>query len=345
MPRILIIRPSAIGDVVMASAMLPAIKKAWPQVSVSWVLEPHLLDLLRYHPAIEEVIPWPKTKWLSLLRQGRFVRLLKELVFFSRLLREREYDMALETTGLLKGRLLAYLSGARERVGFESREPGRFLMTRVISRGPQNHWISSEYRYLLESLGIDTEDFRPFLYLPGELRERVRESLFRSGIREEAFILFCPFTTRPQKHWFLQRWIDLARVIRERLSMPVVLLGGVGDRELAQKFGSLAINLVGQTSLLESAAVVSLARVVVGVDTGLTHMGVALDRPTVALFGATRPYLHTMFSKVRILYRPRPCSPCRRRVTCDHRYHCMREITVREVLAKVTELIEGDHGA
>ncbi|WP_456430855.1 glycosyltransferase family 9 protein [Thermosulfuriphilus sp.] len=338
--RIIIIRPSAIGDVVMASPLLAAIKRAWPGAKVSWVIEPHLAELIRHHPDLDEVIVWPKGKWLALLKSGRFATLFKAIKDFSQPLKDRGYDLALETTGLLRGRLLAYLSGARERIGFGSKEPGDFLMTKIISRGPQNHRMGSEYFYLLKALGIDPGPFRPSIHIPKGAKERVGETLAAFGLKDN-FVLFCPFTTRPQKHWFFERWQDLAEGIKRRFSLPVVILGGPGERRLARELPAWVVNLVGEMSLIESAAVVARARVVIGVDTGLTHMGVALRRPTIALFGATRPYLEPPSSEVRIVYKPRPCSPCRRKVTCGHQYLCMRDIQVEEILSLVAEFLKG----
>jgi len=124
--------------------------------------------------------------------------------------------------------------------------------------------------------------------------------------------------------------------------LPVALLGGPADRAAGEKMataaGTAAVNLAGSTSLSQAAALIARSRAVVGVDTGLSHMGIALRRPTLLLFGATCPYTDTTRADARVLYHARACAPCRRRPTCDGRFDCMRDIGTEEVLAALRQL-------
>ncbi len=342
--KILIIRPSSIGDIVMASPLIDALHRAYPGVRLSWLVEPGAWRLLEAHPGLEEVICWPKAAWKQCFRRGRWFALAVRVRRFSTALQARRFDVALDIQGLLRSRLLARLSGAPMRIGFESREPGRFLLTRVISKGPSSKGMSSEYRYLAEKLGADPGSFEPRLGLSRETRERARRLLRQWGI-EAPFAVLCPFTTRPQKHWLEERWAAVADALGERYRLPVLILGGNGDREAAGRMVTMADggvrSLAGRTSIEEAAAVLSRAALVVGVDTGLTHMGVAFRRPMVALFGSTCPYIATPNPAARVLYRSLPCSPCRRSPTCQGRFDCMRILTVDQVLAAVRDLFEG----
>jgi len=96
---------------------------------------------------------------------------------------------------------------------------------------------------------------------------------------------------------------------------------------------------------VQSAAVIKNAALMIGVDTGLTHMGTAFMRPTVALFGSTCPYLITASPATRVLYHPFPCSPCRRSPTCSGEFPCMADITVAEVMENSVQLLESAGGA
>jgi heptosyltransferase-1 len=121
------------------------------------------------------------------------------------------------------------------------------------------------------------------------------------------------------------------------------MLGGPGDRAPAAAIAGAAgvgrvIDLTGRTSLPVAAALIDRCRALVGVDTGLTHMGIALRRPTLALFGSTCPYLDTARPDATVIYHPRDCSPCRRRPSCGGRFDCMRDIGVDEVLAALDRL-------
>ena len=94
-------------------------------------------------------------------------------------------------------------------------------------------------------------------------------------------------------------------------------------------------DLTGRTAIGEAAALIQEASLLVGVDTGLSHMGIAFGIPSVLLFGATRPYLDTGRANAEVIYHPLPCSPCRRRPTCHGDYTCMRSIEAAEVMAAI----------
>ena len=122
-----------------------------------------------------------------------------------------------------------------------------------------------------------------------------------------------------------------------------VLLGGPGDATQAPAIAAAVpklVNLVGTLKLDETAAVIATAALLIGVDTGLTHMGSALQVPTVALFGSTRPYLDAGTARTTILYEALPCAPCRRHPTCGGRFDCMRAIEVDAVLQQAHRVMQ-----
>lgn len=339
---ILIIRPSAIGDIVMASPMIRTLREGYPESRISWLAEPHVADLLRHNPDLSEVIVWPKAQWRRMLKEGKWSALARDVRRLGGDLRRRRFDLVLDAVGLLKSRFLARLSGGRERIGFTSREPGEFLMSRVISRGPSNKRMSSEYRYMMEELGLEPGQFRPNLVLSADDLNAAARLQDEHGLG--FYAVLAPFTTRPQKHWFEDRWGALAAEVRERLGLTPVILGGPSDIEAGNRIqafssGPVAL-LAGKTTLSQTAALVKGAALLVGVDTGLTHMGTAFGLPTVALFGATCPYLETASPLTRVLYKPHPCSPCKRSPTCDGDFTCMRALTVDEVIATAADLLE-----
>jgi heptosyltransferase-1 len=218
-------------------------------------------------------------------------------------------------------------------------------MTRLIGRGPDSHQISSEYRYLAEQLDWPADAFRPRVY-PGAEAVREAAALVSRHRLADGFAVLCPFTTRPQKHWIDRRWAQLAVRIRGRFSLRSVMLGGPGDVDAGQAIATgnpeAIVNLVGSTTLLTAAATIEHARVVIGVDTGLSHMGLAFLRPTLLLFGSTCPYTETGTRNARVLYHPRACSPCRRRPTCDGAFTCMRDIGVDEVMDALAVLMQAE---
>jgi len=345
-PAILIVRLSAIGDVVFASPLIHALRLRYPAAHISWLAQPEARVLLEHHPELDEVIVWPRGEWETLWRQRRLLALWRAIRAFRKTLRARRFDMALDVHSLMKSGFLTWLSGAPQRIGLGSREGSQWLMTRLIGKGDSKR-IGSEYLRLAEVLGLPVDDFEMKLVL-GEADDRFAGKLIDERGLQNGYAVICPFTTRPQKHWFETSWIHLVPQLQQQLGLPVVLLGGPGDREAATRIqagvnGALT-SLAGETSLTQAAALIKHADLVIGVDTGLTHMGIAFNRPSISLFGSTCPYLDTTHDNAVVLYHKLDCSPCKRRPTCNGRFDCMRAITVNEVLDQARRLLHAGSG-
>jgi heptosyltransferase-1 len=340
--RVLVVRLSAIGDVIMASGLIPVMHDAWPDARVAWLTQDGNAALLRANPRLAEVIVLPRGRWARLWTERRYGTVLRELRAFARDLRTRRFDLVLDLQGLVKSGVWAWLSGAPERIGLGSREGSSRLMTRVVGRDVDDDRLGKEYRALAVALGLDAARFAMDIVIPERDSVAAQAMLGAAGVGSD-YAVFAPFTTRPQKHWLAERWPALAGRLAAERGWRAVLLGGPGDRgqaeEMASASGGAAVALAGETSLTEAAAVIRGARLLVGVDTGLTHLGVAMGVPTLPLFGSTCPYQRAPEGRLRVIYLPRPCSPCRRRPTCGGSFDCMREISVDRVVSEVGELL------
>jgi heptosyltransferase-1 len=340
--RILLVRLSAIGDIVFASPLISALRRACPGAHIAWLVQPECRALLDHHPDLDETICCPLGHWRRLWRERR----LGELVTGIRALRQtlllRHFDLAIDLQGLLKSGLLTRLSGAPDRIGLGSREGSRWLMTRTLPRGGDPRRIGSEYLHLAERLGLPSAPFEMAVHYSAAEAAFAQELTVRERLTG-GYAVLCPFTTRPQKHWFEERWATLATRLGSDLGLVPILLGGPSDQEAAARIAGETecrlVNLVGRTSLTEAAALIDGAELLVAVDTGLGHMGISFGTPSLLLFGSTRPYLDTTRANARVLYHPLPCSPCKRRPTCGGTFTCMREIQVGEVLGAVRDLI------
>lgn len=341
MKRVLIVRTSAIGDVVFASPLAAAIKRTHPDAFVAWLVEPGIDALIAHDPAIDARILWPKAEWAQLWRSGRCIELWRRVRALRAELRSHHFDTVLDLQGLLKSGVLAWLSGAPTRIGLGSREGSQWLMSRVVPRGGDVARISSEYLYLAGQLELDTGDFMPALHVAPEADARAQALLTEYGLVPGRYAVFAAFTTRPQKHWFEDAWQTLAAKLVAQTGLTPVLLGGPGDAQAAARIAAGApglINLVGRTKLPQAAALVRSAGLLVGVDTGLTHMGIAFSVPTVAIFGSTCPYTKTGRANARVIWLGMHCSPCRRRPTCGGAWTCLRDITPERVLEDVARV-------
>ena len=345
--RILVVRLSALGDIVMASGLIPALKTRFPDAEVSWVCEPVCAPLLKHNPRLKQVIVWPRGEWQALWKAKRYADLWRAVRAFRAQLRAEQFDLVLDGQGLLKSGLVAWFTGAPRRVSIIAREGSHRLVHEVVTPPPGGDPVmGSEYRYLAHYLGAPQGSFVHDLAVGEAQRERAREVLHErlqsawgvepasSSTPPRPLVVLAPFTTRPQKHWVEANWSELGRRMLAQGLQPVVL-GGPADREAAERICAgqpQLINLAGALKLDESVALIADAQLLVGVDTGLTHMGSALRIPTLALFGSTRPYREGPTPRTRILCDNLPCSPCRRRPTCNGAFTCMTGLSTERVL-------------
>lgn len=351
-------RLTARGDVLLASPVVEALRRRYPKAHIAWAVESHARSMIEHHEGLDEIIVWDRAAWKSLIRAGRWGALWRAFRELRGKLRAPGFDIALDLQGLLRSGWVAWLSGAPVRIGLGSKEGSRMLMTRTVPRhGTAPGSTSLQYPYFADALGLPAEALPLHLTLSDEEEGFVPPFIAEHGL-EGGYAALAPFTTRPQKHWFEDRWAALAERIRDELRLPVVLLGGPADREAARRIAAAGqkriqgdapmerrtgdenagtgspppiIDLTGRTRLGEAAAVVKHAGLFLGVDTCLSHVSVAFRRPSVLLFGSNIPYREAPHARARIALELQPCAPCGNRPTCGGAFRCMRALEVEEV--------------
>jgi len=339
MKKVLIIRLSAIGDIVFASTILKPLKGSNEDIHLTWMVKSSFSPILLGNPFIDEVISLPIERWNVLKKEKRYILLLKDIYNFCRNLRSKKFDIAIDLHGILKGAIWAFISGAKLKIGLGKKELNYILLDKTFPRDGEKGFFGSEYLFLVESLGFQVSDRKPFIYLDEKVILNVKEK-FLKNLSE--FFVVAPFTTRPQKHWINNYWIDLLNMLNDSFpDKKIFILGGKIDYEYAKQFtiNENIINLAGKTDLLEAAVLIYLSNGIIGVDTGLTHMGTAFEKPTIAIFGSTCPYLETTNINTKVLYANLECSPCRRNPICNNRFDCMIAIRPEIVFEEFKKII------
>ncbi len=326
--RILLIRLSAFGDVVIATGLLHGLKRAWPDAEVDWLVQPEFAPLLRTQPAIAQVLTWERKRWGALWRSFHWLQLFQLIRAFSAGLKAREYDIVIDAQGLLKSRVLARLAGGQFRIGYGSKEPGKHWLHQIVPRFQEAH---AQRRYV-------GDEHAPMLKALTGRSDPIPQLQLAAATAVAPYIVVAPYTTRPQKHWPEAHWRTLLKALADR-GQHVIVLGGPADAPaatalLASVNSPLIESRAGQTSLLAAAQCIAGAQAVVGVDTGLTHLGFALGRPTVAVFGSTRPYAAAREPYSCVLFLDLPCAPCGRHPTCGGRFDCLAQLGPQQVLAR-----------
>ncbi|BBP46623.1 LPS heptosyltransferase-1 [Thiosulfatimonas sediminis] len=338
--KILLVRMSAMGDIVMASPLLKALKNRYPDAKISWAVQPEFADVIRGHELLDELIIIPKSQWVQDFKALRWFKLWRELRQMKQRLRAANYDLAIDLQSLAKSGVLVKWSQAKRKIGLNSREGSQKWMDEVVDGNlVKGDLISSEYQAMAHYLGCSIGSFS--MHLPANL-DTPNWKTIRAELGSD-YLVFCPFTTRPQKHWFDENWQALAQCLP--VNQKIAILGGPGDKlaaeVLMQSMPAHVINLVGKTRIQEAIAVIRHSQGVIGVDTGLTHMGIAENKPTLALFGSTLPYVNTRRDNAKVLYHKLDCSPCRRNPICDGRFDCMRALTPEWVVQEWQRLNQG----
>lgn len=328
----------------MASGVLPKLRQAYGGARIDWLVQEECAGLLQAAPDLDHVVVWPRRSWEKGLKRGRLAGVLGQARELVGRLRSADYDLVLDLQGLWKSGIWAWLSRGAWRVGLDSREGSGMVMSTVVKSTKGDKRIASEYKTLLESLPlVDAHGYALGLEPNGKDRAFVHRLLASHGVAPGRYFLLCPFTTRPQKHWVDARWVELGEVLYRRFRLPSVLAGGPGDRDkagwMAGRFSTPVVNLAGRTSLSQGLALVQSAGLVIGVDTGLTHMGVMSPVPAMALFGSTCPYMQVDSDRALVLYDKQPCSPCKRNPTCGGEFKCMQALSVEAVLEGASRLL------
>lgn len=346
--NILIVKTSAIGDVLHTLPALHALRRRYPEAHISWLVEEEASDIVLGHPALDQVLISARKRWLRDLREGDRLSALREIVRLIRSLRSRRYDLLIDFQGLLKSSMFITCCRATRKVGFgrgmaHSEGSYLFLSERVPPVTMDTHAVDRELM-LLEAIGIPAQGVEFTLPLGPHDHLRANELLTAHGLAPGApFIAINPMTTWPTKHWQATSFAELTDALL-RQGRTVVFTGGQGDHaaiaELCGRLGQPgAINLAGATTLKTLAAVYTKATLLITTDTGPMHLAAAVHTPVVALFGPTAPWRTGPYGAGhRVIRKELPCSPCLKRVCRFGTTECMRAITVDEVLAAVAEI-------
>jgi heptosyltransferase I len=346
--NILIVKLSAIGDVIHTLPALNAIRRHYPDAHITWLVEEAAADLVIGHRALDRVIVSGRKRWIAQLKSSRRKQAIAEIRTFWRDLRDTHYDIIIDFQSLLKSGMLVRLARGTRRIGFDKGMQHQehsylFLNERVPPVDMEVHALTRGLM-LLESIGIYTREAVYHVPVSEVDRHRVNDLLRDQGINgRRRLVAINPMALWETKLWRSERFAALAdRLVREK-NIDVVFTGGPADRPAVREIVSLmaapVTNIAGRTSLKMLAALYGQAALLVTTDTGPMHLAAAVDTKVVALFGPTAPWRTGPYGKGhRVIRVPLSCSPCFKRQcnTC----RCMDLITVDAVFEGVTALLD-----
>ncbi len=337
--KILIIKLSSIGDCVHTLPVLHALREGIREdIEIDWLVEEAASSILTGHPLIDELI---------VSRRGWRKNFAYNLSI-SRYLNNKKYDIVIDFQGLAKSAIWVLLSGGKRKVGFSnSRELSTFFLNdKPMAYDPDMHAVDRYMELAKYISGYGGEVVFP-VHIDRAAEARVASLLRDSGISPgDPFVVLFPVARWATKLWTVEGFSEVTRGISGRFGMKAVFAGGPEDREYISRItgagGSGAVDLTGKTGLMELAALLSLSRLAVTVDTGPMHIACAVGTPVVALFGPTAPWRTGPYGDKNVVIRKAlPCSPCFKRV-CPTDNECTRDITPEEVLDAIGAVLGGE---
>ena len=341
-PRVLIIKPSSLGDIVHALPVLAALRARYPFAHLAWLVSRPFAPLLDGHPLLDEVIPFDRRGYGRMLRSPRA---LADFVGFVRDLRRRRFNLVLDLQGLVRSGFLAWATGAPRRVGFDdARELAWLFYTQRVAGSRRDcHAVEMNLR-LARAIELDVQ--RPAFPLglrAQELTDARRLLDGAAGRPLERFTAVLPGARWETKRWRAERFAELIERLHADGFPPCVLLGADGDRTSADRIIAAThaptVDLVGRTSQRDLIAVLSLAELVISNDSGPMHIAAALGKPLVAIFGPTNPARTGPYSQsARVVQVPLPCVPCYRHECPLLHHNCMVQLEVEPVIQAVRAL-------
>jgi lipopolysaccharide heptosyltransferase I len=349
--NILIVKTSAIGDVIHTLPSLWSLRARFPEAHIAWLVEETAAELVIGHPAVNRVLVARRKRWLQDLRRGRLLRALSGFVDFIRQLRDTRYDLVIDFQGLLKSAIWVVLARGPRKAGFgrgmEHAEHSYLALNERIPAVDMNQHAIDRSLLLLKGLGIPSAGIRYTLPISAEQQSQATALLRACEVLEaDRLAAINPMARWPTKLWEPQYFAALAERL-EREGIRVVFTGGESDKpaidEIARFMTRPLRRLDGKTSLITLAALYRRAQVVVTTDSGPMHLAAAVGTSVVALFGPTAPWRTGPYGSNHVILRADlSCSPCFKKQCLTTVYEeraCMKRLTVdtvaQAVLAKI----------
>jgi lipopolysaccharide heptosyltransferase I len=329
--KILIIKPSSLGDIVHALPFLCVMHECFPAASIDWIVARGNEGLLEGNPMIRRLWIIDKDSWKKF---GSLTGTVAEMANIARALRKEKYDMVIDLQGLMRSAVMTKATGARVRIGFsEAREGSTVFYTHKVRGGTGIHAVD-RYLRIAAALGCDIVNVRFPMPL---IREPEKITRLRKELGEYAVIV--PGARWQTKRWPSESFGSLAALIRIRS----VIVGNEADRftaeQIAEQSRGNALSMAGDTDVAGLLCLIRGAKYVITNDSGPMHMAAAYGIPAVAIFGPTNPALTGPYGHGHIVVKTGvDCSPCRKRKCDDLR--CMKEISVERVHQEIKS-IEG----
>ena len=336
--NILILKPSALGDIVLALPALTALRRSFPDAKISWLVRPEFAPLLENHPHLDKIITFDRKilskVYFSLKALGALNSLIKEL-------RQSKFDAVFDFQGLFRSAILAWLSGCKKRFGMaNSREMAHLFYTHKIKQDSDSIHLVDFYLKIAEAAGANNTDVEFILPSIPEAANAVDKLLESRNIQSGQYVVLVPGSAHIDKCWLAERFAQLADKISSKFNLPIVAIGTNSEKIRVEEINKLTdtkiIDFAGQTSLKELIELMRSAKLVISNDTGPGHIASALGTPLVMMYSWSNPARIAPYGRPECMVARDPYSRGME-IKSDNPKHSVINITVDEVFEKVCE--------
>jgi heptosyltransferase I len=365
--RILLIKPSALGDVVHTLPVLVKLRARYPRAQIDWLITPENAEVVRYHPALSNVVLFARRDFSKRGRRWRafvsFFDLLKQI-------RSAKYELIIDMHGQVRSAFFALISGARVRIGFDrpikrgltvsaehdlknipghgwrgAREGSWIAYTHRIPISTLDVHAIDRYLWVAPLLGLDDNPPDLTIHLSPQATNKVNRLLEEHGVpASKPLVVLVPGTIWETKHWTIEGFAGVARQFLQD-GFAVALAGTTRDQQRCRQIAAAApgtCDLSGKTTPADLAALIRRAEVAVTNDSGSMHVAASLGKPMVSVFGPTNPVHIGPYERPESVVRvDLPCSPCnyRRLSQCPFDHACMKQVTSATVVERVRKIL------
>jgi len=327
-----------IGDAIMTTPAIRAIRKNYPHAHITILAKPWVAPVFQFSPYVDHIMPYDANGSHSGLK-GK-IQLIQDL-------RNQKFDTAILLQNAIEAAILSFCAGIERRVGFNTDARGLLLTHPIpITKAIKSIHQTRYYLQMLESAGITNDGLDLDLFIGTE--DRVSAYRFLKKINSSPDIRWIGMnpsaTYGTAKQWFPKRFALLADRIARDFHAGILIFGGPKDIQLGEQVCEMmqtpAVNLAGQTTLGMAMAMIQQCHAFITNDSGLMHIACALQTPLVAIFGSTNPITTGPIGKnSHIVQVKAPCSPCLL-TDCPKKDHiCMEAVNVDMVYQKVEALL------
>ena len=337
--KILIVRTDKIGDLVLSTPVIKAVRDAYPDSYIAAMVRPYAHEIIKDNPHLNEVITYEKAK--------RGIGILNDLKFILKL-RKKKFDLALVLHPKNRTHIIMLLAGIPERIGY-NKKLGRLLTKKIPHL--KEYGLKHEIDYTLDIvryIGINPKEKKLYVNVDKDADKRVGDIFVKNGISKgDTVVAIHPGSSCGSKRWSVERFAKVADLLVEKYGAKIVIIAGPHDRIFGDKTaGSMKAkntNLSGKTTVSDIVSILKRSSLFISNDSGPVHMACAIGTPTISIFGRSDRGLsparwRPVGKKDIVLHKDVGCEICLAH-NCKRGFACLEAITVKDAFEAAERIL------